>query len=125
MTRVALIAPGVGDWWGLVEVPWARTAGPGFPKVCLPWCAPRSAAWIHPEEPFAIETGTIEVCFQQLRLIPGPEAPLWTATIEGPSEALRLLNIAYTCPETHVNWAEAAHLREKLEGALGATGGRK
>lgn len=117
MTRLALIEPesAGGNWWAVVEVPWAKQKGPRAPRLVIHTLF--SAALYHAEAVPPPPIRDIMVEFHQIRS--AGRQPLWAAQIvEGSSEITRLLNIAYTCPDTHVHWAEAASMRDQFERAL-------
>lgn len=117
MTRVALIEPqsSGGNWWAIVETGWTKHEGPKAPRLTIPWMRPEPVVF-HAEyvPPAPIEN--IEVQFG--KITNGTGRGIWIAQVEGSSEATCLLNIAYTCPDTHVHWREAKHLRDRFEGAL-------
>lgn len=118
MTRLALIEPqsGGGNWWAIVDVRWSKHDGPSHPQLRIAThtgLPPMPLSSVSED----IESNLIEVTFVKMT---HPRArPLWVAQIEAPSETTRLLNIAYTCPETHVDGRPAKLLRDQFERALG------
>lgn len=116
MTRIAIVEPewSGGNWWGVAETPWAKQKGPPHPQLTMV-VGPVNVPEFHAESVPPADLRTIRVTFGRMTL---NSRSLWMAMVDGDHEAVRLLNIAYTCPDTHVHWKPAKEMRDRFERML-------
>ena len=126
MTRVAVLGPPHAglEWWGIAETGFSTQKGPKHLtlRISLPYGT--VSGWETDQPPPRALVEHLEVRFRLMHFVAeGETKRRWTAVVDGNIAACGLLNIAYTCPDTHVDWRAAKHLRDHFERIMGGFGG--